>query len=109
MRWEKPSYDTEFDFISSFWVSGTAVLIRKDFLKDIYSLKGRYLDDRLFLYGEDFELCYQANKIGYRIVTSIHSIVTHKKARSSGGKGSPIEFYYSNRNRILIANRILSL
>ncbi len=108
-RWpvQPPGYEN--DFWASFWVSGVAMLIRRSTLKDVYALTGRYLDSRLFLYGEDFEFCCTARKVGYKSITSKHGVVYHKKAKSSGGRYGPIEFYYSNRNRVILANEFLTL
>lgn len=44
------------------WVSATAMLIKKDVLKRI-----GFLDENIFMYGEDTEYCLRAGRAGFKI------------------------------------------
>ena len=67
------------------WVCGTAMLIGKEVLQDVLKRRACYLDERLFLYGDDVEFCNSAREAGYRSVLASHAIIFHKAATSSGG------------------------
>lgn len=97
------------DYWTCFWVIGAAMLIRRSTLADIYTSTLRYFDSKLFLYGEDLEFCCMARKVGYKTITAKHAVVYHKAAHSSGGQYNPISYYYSNRNRVFLANDLLSM
>ncbi len=97
----------EAEFCVSFWVSGGAMFLRKDVLENMYKSTGCYLDDALFLYGEDVDFCGRARKLGYRSVVANRAVVYHGEASSSGGRFNPIAYYYSNRNRVRVARHLL--
>lgn len=44
------------------WVSGTAMLIKNDILKKI-----GFLDEKIFMYGEDVEFCLKARRAGFKV------------------------------------------
>lgn len=90
------------------WVNGAAMLIRKDVLERIYTHTRRYFDEELFLYGEEIDLCLWARRLGFRVVQAKGALVFHKRAQSSGGRFSPVSYYYSTRNRIVVFDRFLS-
>lgn len=62
------------------WVSGTAMLIRKDMLE-----KTGLLDENIFMYGEDVELCFRAHKQGFKVALTPDSKIIHFGQQSSGG------------------------
>ena len=85
------------------------MLIRRAALQDVYRLRGCYLDEKLFLYGEDMEICEAAHRAGYRTVMARHAVVYHGAASSSGGQFNAMAYYYQNRNRIFMASGNLAM
>ncbi|MFZ6017577.1 MAG: glycosyltransferase family 2 protein [Nitrospirota bacterium] len=110
VRWPFPPHGFENDFWTCFWVSGAAMLIRKETLRDVYASTGRYLNNQLFLYGDELDFCTTARKLGYESITTKQAIVYHpKRATSSGGKYNPVAYYYCTRNHILLAREMLPI
>ena len=102
-----PDSEKEFQVMS--WVSGAAMLIEKGVLQDVCRVRGCYLDDKLFLYGDDVEFCAIAHSIGYRTVRANRAVIYHEAASSSGGQFNPVAYYYINRNRVFLASRNLAM
>ena len=102
-----PDSEKEFQVMS--WVSGAAMLIGRGVLQDVYRLRGSYLDDKLFLYGEDGEFCEIARRAGYRTIRANRAVIYHEAASSSGGQFNPVAYYYINRNRVFVASRSLAM
>ncbi len=109
VRWPMPPVGVDEHFWNFHWVSGAGMLIRKDTLMGVYAITGNYFDDRLFLYGDEFSFCWTAREVGYTIIVSKRSIIYHKHAHSSGGRHSPIAYYYQTRNLIIRGREMLSL
>ncbi len=63
------------------------------------------LDERLFMYYEDFDFLDRARSAGYRIRYVPEALVYHRKSASSGGGDSPFKLYYATRNRIAVLRR----
>lgn len=61
------------------WVSGCALVIRRDCLEHIGPLD----DKSFFMYCEDMDWCLRAHNAGWRVVYFPHSVVTHAIGRSS--------------------------
>lgn len=101
--------DPSKEFQAMTWVCGAAMLIGKEVLQDVLKRRPCYLDEQLFLYGDDVEFCYFTREAGYRSVLASHAIIFHKSSSSSGGLLSPITYYYTNRNRVLLAGRRLRM
>lgn len=78
------------------WCGG-AVLLSKRYLDDV-----GHFDERLFLYYEDTDLSWRGRLRGWRYVYSPGSVVHHRHAASSGGVGSPVFHYYTERNRLAV-------
>lgn len=89
LKWILPS--TQKDLISSRyinnsnkklikkdWVAGTAMLIRADTLAEIGDL-----DEAIFMYAEDMELCIRAKDHHWDVVIVPSAFVTHLKSASS--------------------------
>ena len=94
-------------FWPAFWVGGTAMLVTRETLASVAAQTGRYLDDGLFLYWEELEFCSTARRGGHDSVVCASAICYHGEATSTGGRFNPIAYYYSNRNRMLLAGRLL--
>lgn len=62
------------------------------------------LDERLFMYYEDFDFLRRAQAAGYRIRYVPETLVYHRKSAASGGD-SPFKAYYATRNRVAVMRR----
>jgi len=60
------------------WVSGCAMLIRRDLIAQIGAL-----DERFYMYCEDVDLCQRAWEAGREVVYAPQAVVTHAIGRSS--------------------------
>jgi GT2 family glycosyltransferase len=65
------------------------------------------LDEDYFLYWEDADFSYRAQKAGFKIIFEPRSLVWHKNSGSSGS-GSQLHDYYLTRNRLLFGYRYAS-
>lgn len=63
------------------------------------------LDERLFMYYEDFDWLRRAQDAGYEIWYTPAVTVRHRKAASSGGGESTFKVYYATRNRVTVLRR----
>lgn len=90
---DKGQYKTteETDF-----ATGCCMIIRKDVLSKI-----GFFDERYFLYKEDVDFNVRAKRAGYKIFYEPDAVLWHKNAESTGGSGSPMQDYYTTRNRLL--------
>jgi GT2 family glycosyltransferase len=96
-------------FWESDYVNGAAMLIRKDVLAAVHRLGRGYLDERLFLYWDEFPFCNNARKMGFKCVVVRDATVRHRGGKSTGGFVNPLYYYYSGRNRILLVSEFLPL
>jgi GT2 family glycosyltransferase len=60
------------------WVSGAAMLVRRDLVERIGGL-----DERFWAYCEDVDLCWRAWQAGYKVLFCPNAVITHKVGRSS--------------------------
>lgn len=60
------------------WVSGAAMMIRRELLDDV----GR-LDERFYMYCEDVDFAYRARQRDWRVAYYPGAVVVHARARSS--------------------------
>jgi GT2 family glycosyltransferase len=74
------------------WVSGCAMLIRRDLLDKIGAL-----DERFYMYCEDVDICQRAWEAGREVVYAPQAVVTHAIGRSSDKNADKmiIEFHRS--------------
>jgi hypothetical protein len=106
--WKRPiPHNASLRYSTTILVTGTAQLIRRDVLLAVRRNGGEYLRVDLFMYGEDFVMCFEAQKAGFRSIYAERCAVYHKSAASSGGRGNPLAHYYNQRNRVFVANQIL--
>ena len=54
------------------WVTGAALFVRRD----VFEKTGGF-DERIFLYGEDVDLCYRIKKLGFKIIFSPVAKMVH--------------------------------
>jgi len=85
------------------FVSGCAMMVKKEVFKKI-----GLLDERYFLYLEDLDFCQRATKLGFEILFNPQAIIYHKNAGSSSS-GSKLQEYYITRNRLLFGQKYASL
>jgi GT2 family glycosyltransferase len=78
---------------------GAAVLLSRSYLEDV-----GLLDERLFLYYEDFELSWRGRHRGWRYRYEPRSVVRHVHSATTG-ENSRLADYYTTRNRLLILTR----
>jgi GT2 family glycosyltransferase len=67
-----------------------------------------FLDERLFMYYEDFDFVQRARRCGFRLRQTPHARLWHRRAGSSGGE-TPFKHYYATRNRLFVLRRHLPL
>ena len=96
--------DPNADLKPSGWLSGAAVLMRRDLLAGVKQIQGNYLDDRLFLYGEDDVLTLLACRLGYKPRWATRAVGYHRAGASSGGERGACKWYYSTRNLFYMAD-----
>jgi len=85
------------DVISVPFVSGCSFMIRSDVISRI-----GMLDERYFMYYEDFDYCMKAEKVGFAVKYAPKSVVWHKNSGSTGRPGNNLHEYYLTRNRLVI-------
>lgn len=67
--------------------------------KDVFSKVG-FMDEKYFVYYDDSDFVWRANKKGYKVVYLPETIIQHKVSFSTGGEESLFSIYYTTRNRI---------
>ena len=74
------------------WVSGCAMLLRRDLVEEIGAL-----DERFYMYCEDVDICQRAWSAGREVVYFPEAVVTHAIGRSSDKNADTmiIEFHRS--------------
>jgi GT2 family glycosyltransferase len=97
---ETPAADA--DSAATDIVSGSCILLTRDFL-----LNEGLLCEKMFLYGEEMELCHRALHRGYGVRVAYRSRVFHKVGASLGGMTAS-KAYYNHRSKLILAGLILS-
>ena len=74
------------------WLSGCAMLIRRDLLEKIGTL-----DERFFMYCEDVDFCWRCRQSGQEVWYAPDAVVTHAIGASSDKNAEPmiVEFHRS--------------
>ena len=67
---------------------------------EVFSKVSLFDETSFFSYGEDTDLCYKVRRAGYRILYCPLANIWHKGGTSTGGRLSPLSFYFSTRNEI---------
>jgi len=75
------------------FITGCLWLLNPNLIKEI-----GLMDEKYFLYLEDTDFCYRANKAGYKLIYNPFSFIYHKESNTTG-KLSSISLYYLSRNR----------
>lgn len=78
---------------SDFFLTGAAMLIKKDVFKKI-----GLLDERYFIYFEDVDFCMRARRAGYLLHVVPDALVYHQVSTATSKLGSARLLYYHYRN-----------
>lgn len=84
------------------YLHGAAMLLKKEVVNRLGPMPEEY-----FLYYEELDWCTTINNEGYELWYDAACEILHKDS-SSTGKGSPLQYYYMSRNRLLYAYRNLA-
>ncbi len=79
------------------FVTGCSFLVKSDVIRQI-----GFLDEAMFCYGEDADLCVRAVKAGYRGYYVPTAKVWHKIGRSSSHLGNDFSIYMGTRNAMYL-------
>ena len=74
-----PSYQMRSGSWRVGWVGGTAMAVRRQAWEQLGGF-----DEKIFMYGEDVESCYRANKIGWKVMINPAAEIVHT-GKASGG------------------------
>ena len=105
----REALDSHSDLIPVSYTNGAGVLVRRDVLEAVKRFQGSYLDERIFVYLEDFALSLVACNLGYKPHLAKRAIGHHRGMSGSGGKWGPIQFYYGTRNMFYLAENLPEL
>lgn len=82
------------------WVSGAAMLIRRQVFEDI-----GLMDEGFFLYFEELDFCQRANNSGWQIWLESAALVTHLEGRATSihqARKRRGQYWYNSRRRYFI-------
>ena len=74
------SHDSNGKISEVFFVSGCALLIKAEVLKNI-----GFFDKEYFMFAEDLDLCWRAQLLGYRVIVDRTSKIYHESGGSISG------------------------
>ena len=86
------------------FVIGCAMFIRSEVFEKI-----GLLEPKFFLNYEEIDFCTRARAAGFQNIYVPEGMLWHKISASFGGEESPLKIYFTFRNRLLWAERNLSL
>lgn len=81
------------------FATGASIFIRSSVFKQI-----GLIDPAYYLYYEENDLCQRTKKAGWQIMYVADSVCWHANAQAAG-IGSPLQDYYTTRNRLLFGLR----
>lgn len=85
------------------WVTGAAFFLRRSAVEKV-----GVFDERFFLVYEESDWCFRARREGFESLIVPGARIWHRVAASFGGEASSLRLYFSNRNRLLFAEKNLS-
>lgn len=77
------------------YATGASIFINSQVIKQV-----GLIDPRYYLYYEENDLCQRALRAGFQIVYVAAAVCWHANAQATG-IGSPLQDYYTTRNRLL--------
>lgn len=85
----------------------TCLLVPAQALLELGGSNGPWMDERYFMYYDDFDFVRRLQALGYRAVYTPEAAVQHRKSAAGGGVDSPFKHYYATRNRVLLMRELL--
>ena len=92
--------DSNSEVSEVFYLSGCALLIKADVLKEIGSF-----DQEYFMFAEDLDLCWRAQLMGYKVVVNKTSKIYHKGGGSISGGVAKTGRYSTDVRRIFLREK----
>jgi len=105
----REALDSHSDLIPVRFANGGALLVRRDLLEAAKRFQGSYLDERLFLYQDDYALSLLAGNLGFKPHVARRAVGYHRGRTSTGGDWGPYQFYYGTRNMFYLADNMPEL
>ena len=99
-------YDLGDETMQVDWVTGAAMMIRKEVLAEV-----GLLDDGYFLYFDEVDFCFRAGRAGWPAYYVPNSVVTHLQAQATGitddrkDKRQYPDYWFDSRRRFFVKNR----
>lgn len=87
------------DVFETDWVSGGAMMIKKDLFLELDGFDGNY-----FMYFEDVDLCLQAKKKGWKVVVHPKAKIFHKSGQSFSDSRKKKKYYYNSQGYYIKKN-----
>ena len=78
------------------WVSGGAMMARREFFEKIGGF-----DENYFMYFEDVDLCRRAKRMGYRVMINPAARVFHESGKSFASEREKKKHYYASQDYYL--------
>ena len=72
--------------------------------RDVFEKIG-YMDEKVFMYFDDTDLCVRINDAGFRIKYVPTAYMWHKVSSSGGGMDSKVYVYYNFRNKLYFMDK----
>ena len=88
------------------WVSGAAMMIRREVLAEV-----GLLDEGYFLYFDEVDFCFRAHRAGWPAYYVPDAVVTHLQAQATGitddrkDKSRYPDYWFDSRRRFFVKNR----
>lgn len=82
------------------WLSGSALLVRRQALAALQKQEGVVWDSKYFMYCEDVDLCYRLKVLGWPRFYVPHAVITHRIGASSDwAQGAMIRRFHASMLR----------
>ena len=76
---------SQYDRLTNVWgICGAAAVYRIAMLKDLAPAGGQALEELFFVYKEDVDLCWQANRLGWRFAYESKALAYHERGWKDG-------------------------
>jgi GT2 family glycosyltransferase len=83
------------------FIPGCAALVSSEMISQIGGF-----DERYFLYAEDVDLSYRAQRAGWRLAVNLDTFVQHDAASSLGAKSAGYYYYVTRNTLFFIRNQL---
>ncbi|MBV9754847.1 MAG: glycosyltransferase family 2 protein [Hyphomicrobiales bacterium] len=105
--WTPPDKVQPTDLHESFetcWIKGAGIFAHRAHFEKV-----GLFDERFFLDFDEIDWCYRATNAGYSLIMIRDAIIDHVGYASLGSRTSPLHTYFMTRNKLLFAEKHLSL